>query len=73
MRCRDYAEQTTLTKKSEMHQPEWLETPVAEQVAEGRADEVSEEELDEDTDAGSTTAHTAKWTIIPPKHAERES
>jgi len=37
------------------------------------ADEVADAEVDEETDARSTNAHTAKWTIIPPKHAERES
>jgi hypothetical protein len=36
------------------------------------ADEVADAEVDEETDARSTNAHTAKWTIIPPKHAERE-
>jgi hypothetical protein len=28
---------------------------------------------DEETDVRSTNAHTAKWTIIPPKRARRES
>jgi len=37
------------------------------------ADEVADTVVDEETDASSATAHTAKWTIIPPKHAERES
>jgi hypothetical protein len=46
-----------------MYPPERLYTPVAEIVA----------VADEETNARSTNAHTAKWTIIPPKHAERES
>jgi len=37
------------------------------------ADKVADEEEDEEMDARSTKAHTAKWTIIRPKHAERES
>ena len=36
-------------------------------------DEVADAEVDEETDASSTHAHTAKWTIIQLKHAERES
>ena len=28
---------------------------------------------DEETDVRSTSEHTAKWTIIPPKRAERET
>jgi hypothetical protein len=36
------------------------------------ADEVADEEINEKTDARSKNAHTAKWTIIPPKHAEGE-
>jgi hypothetical protein len=44
-------------------------TPVAEIVAH----EVADEEVDEETDSTSTNTHTAKWTIIPPKHADRES
>jgi len=54
-----------------MHPPEQPYTPVAEIVA--MADEVVDAEVDEETDARSTNGHTAKWTIIPPKHAERES
>jgi len=37
------------------------------------ADEVADAEVDEEMDARSTNAHTAKWTMIPPKQAERES
>ena len=37
------------------------------------ANEVADQEEDDETDARSTHAHTSKWTIIPPKHAERES
>jgi len=37
------------------------------------ADEVVDEEADEETDARSTNVITAKLTIIPPKHVERES
>jgi hypothetical protein len=37
------------------------------------ADVVADAEVDEETDARSTNAHTAKWTIIPPKHAEKEN
>jgi hypothetical protein len=51
--------------------------PVAEivvvAVAVAVADEVAGAELDEETDTRGTKANTAKWTIIPPKHAERES
>ena len=46
-------------------------TPVAEIVA--VANEVADEEEDEVTDASSINPHTAKWSIIPLKHAERES
>jgi hypothetical protein len=42
-------------------------------VAVAVADEVADAEVDEEMDDRSTNAHTAKWTIIPPKHAERES
>ena len=42
-------------------------------MAKAVADEVAGEEVDEETDARSTNPHTAKWTIIPPKHVERES
>jgi hypothetical protein len=61
--------------KSEMRPPEQPYTPVAEivVVAVAVADEVADAEVDEETDARSTNAHTAKWTIIPPKHAEKES
>jgi hypothetical protein len=51
--------------------PEGPYTPIAEIVA--MADEVADEVVDEETDARCTNAHTAKWTIIPPKDAERES
>jgi len=59
--------------KSEMRPLERPYTPVAEIVAVPVADEVAEAEVDEATEARSTNAHTAKWTIIPPKHAENES
>jgi hypothetical protein len=42
-------------------------------VAVAVGDEVADAEVDEETDARSTNAHTAKWTIIPPKHAEKKS
>jgi hypothetical protein len=35
--------------------------------------EVADEKVDEETDARRTNSHTAKWTTIPPKHAEEES
>jgi hypothetical protein len=35
------------------------------------ADMVADVEVDEETNARSTNAHTAKWTIIPPKQAEK--
>jgi hypothetical protein len=54
-----------------MQTPERPYTPVAEIVA--VADEVADTDAVEETDARSTNAHTAKWTIIPPKHAESES
>jgi len=58
-----------------MHLLEWPYTPVAEieAVADEVADEVPDAAVDEETDARSTNAHTAKWTIIPPKNAEKES
>jgi hypothetical protein len=37
------------------------------------ADEVADAEVDEEMDTRSTNAHTAKWAIIPLKHAEREN
>ena len=42
-------------------------------VAVAMADKVADEEANEETDARSTIAHTVKWTIIPPKHGEREN
>ena len=54
-----------------MHPPERLHTPVAEIVA--VADELTDEGVDQETDVRSTDAYTASWTIIPPKHAEREN
>jgi len=36
------------------------------------ADVVADAEVDEETDTRSTNAHTAQWTMIPPKHTERE-
>jgi hypothetical protein len=54
-----------------MHPPEQLYTPVVEIVA--VADKVTDEVEDAETDARSTNAHTATWTIIPRKHAEREN
>jgi hypothetical protein len=60
-----------------MRPPEQPYTPVAEilvvAIAVAVADEVGDAELDEETETRSTNAHTAKWTIIPPKHAEKES
>jgi len=58
-----------------MRPPDRPYTPVTEimGVAKAVVDEVAGKEVDEETDARSTNAHTAKWTIIPPKHAERES
>jgi hypothetical protein len=62
--------------KSEMRRPEWPYTPVAEivalPVAVAVADKVADAEVAVETDARSTNAHTAQWTIIPPKHAEKE-
>jgi hypothetical protein len=48
---------------------------VAEIVAVGISwvDEVADVVVHEETDARSTNAHTAKLTIIPLKHVERES
>ena len=34
---------------------------------------MADEEADEEMDARSTNTHIAKWTIIPPKHADREN
>jgi hypothetical protein len=42
-------------------------------VAVGVVDEVTDAEVDEETDARNPDAHTANWTIIPPKHAEKDS
>jgi len=50
-----------------MHSAAQLYSPVAEMVA------VADEVMDEKTEATSTNAHTATWTIIPWKHAEREN
>lgn len=55
-----------------MDTPEGPYTPVAEIMPVAVADEVADDELDEETDTGSTAAHTPKWTTIPPKHAEGE-
>jgi hypothetical protein len=54
-----------------MHPPKQPYTPVVEIVA--VVDEVADAEVDEEMDARSPNAHTEKLTIIPPKHAERES
>jgi len=63
--------------KLEMRPPERPYTAGAEivvvAVAVAVADEVADSEVDKETDARSTNAHTAKWTIIPPKHAEKEN
>jgi len=56
-----------------MHAPEQPYTLLVEIVATAVVDQVADEEVDEQTHARSTNAHTAKWTINPPKHAERES
>jgi len=37
------------------------------------ADEAVDKEADKEIDARSTNADTAKWTIIPPKQADREN
>jgi hypothetical protein len=47
-----------------MNPSERAYTPVAEIVA--VPDEVVDAEVDEETDARRTNAHTAKWIIIPP-------
>jgi hypothetical protein len=54
-----------------MPPPERPYTSVVENV--DMVDEVADAEVDEEMDTRSTNAYTAKWTIIPPKHAERES
>jgi hypothetical protein len=46
---------------------------VAGAVDDEAADGAADAEVDEKTDARSTNAHSAKWTTIPTKHAERES
>jgi len=60
-----------------MRPPERPYTLVAEivlvAVAVAVADELVDAEADEEMDTRSTNTHTAKWTIIPPKHAEKES
>jgi len=56
-----------------MHSPEQRYTLVAEIVAVAVEDKVADDEVDEETDARSANAHPAKWTITPPKHAERDS
>jgi hypothetical protein len=56
-----------------MCQPERPNTPMADIVAVAMVDEVVEEDVEEETDARSTDAHTAKWTTIPPKHEEGEN
>jgi hypothetical protein len=57
--------------KSAMSPPEQRYTPMMELVA--VADNVGDNEMDKEMDSRSTNANAAKWTIIPPKHAERES
>jgi len=59
-------------KKSEMCQPEGPYTPVVDVVVLAVAAAVADKMADVATDARSTNAHTAKWTIIPPKHAKRD-
>jgi hypothetical protein len=58
-----------------MHPPERTYNPVAEIVAleDEVVDGLPDSVVDDETDARSTNAHTAKWTIIPPKHVEKES
>jgi hypothetical protein len=62
--------------KSEKRPPEQPYTPVADivvvAVAMAVPDEVADMEVDEEMHTRSTYAHTAKWTIIPLKHAERQ-
>jgi len=56
-----------------MHPPERPHTHIADIVAMAMADQVADAEVDEETDARSTNANTAKCTIIPPKHVGKES
>jgi hypothetical protein len=56
-----------------MHPLERPYTPIVEIVAMAMQDGVADAEVDEETDARSTNAHTTKWTIIPHKHAENEN
>jgi hypothetical protein len=50
-----------------MRHPERLNTPVAEIVV--MTDKMLDVVEYEESDARRTNAHTAKWTVIPPKHA----
>jgi hypothetical protein len=43
---------------------------MADKVADNVVNKVAEKEVDEEYNAGSTNAHTAKLTTIPPKHAD---
>lgn len=54
-----------------MHPAKWLCTDVAEIVAVAMADKVVDKEADEELDTRCANANMAKWTIIPPKLAER--
>jgi hypothetical protein len=46
---------------------------MVEMVTVAMEDKVADKEVDKVMNATSTNAHPAKWTIIPPKHAERNS
>jgi hypothetical protein len=52
-----------------MRHQERLYTPLAEIVV--MTDTMADEEEHEESDIRRTNAHTAKWTVILPKHAER--
>jgi hypothetical protein len=64
-----------------MHPPERPYTPMAESVTVAFGDEVADQVVDQvvdqlvdkETDPRSPYTHSAKWTIIPPKHADKDS
>jgi hypothetical protein len=57
---------------SEMHPHGRPYTPGTEMVAVAMAHSVADEEVVKEIESSSTNAHTAKWTITPPMHLERE-
>jgi hypothetical protein len=55
-----------------IHPPEWLYTLVRELVATVMADKAGDKDADKEMDLRRTNADFAKWSTVPPKHAEGE-